>query len=108
MVSLLEAARHINRIDKITDVMFIQPVVITLKKDQKVKVALDASSLNFAVLKKTLSMPNLQSLMEMSTRTMEVRYYSSHWICYTDMARLVYILMAGIQVIGRRNLANWW
>ena len=44
-------AGHIERIDKITDEMFIQPVVITVEKDQIVKIALDARSPNNATLK---------------------------------------------------------
>ena len=44
--------------------MFIQPVVITVKKDRSVKIALDARSLNNAILKNKYRMPNLESLME--------------------------------------------
>ena len=49
--SLLEAG-HIKRFDKILDGMFIQPVVVTVKRDRNVKIALDARSLNNAILKK--------------------------------------------------------
>ena len=55
---------HIKRVDKITVEMFIQPVVITVKKDRNVKIALDARSLNNANLKNKYQMPNLESLME--------------------------------------------
>ena len=55
---------HIKRVDKITDEMFIQPVVITVKKDRSVKIAPDARSLNNANLKNKYQMPNLESLME--------------------------------------------
>ena len=44
--------------------MFIQPVVTTVKKDRSFKVALDARSLNNAILKKKYQMPNLESLIE--------------------------------------------
>ena len=44
--------------------MFIQPVVITVKKDTSVKIAIDARSLNNAILKSKYQMPNLESLME--------------------------------------------
>ena len=47
----LLAAGHIERIVKMTDEMFIQPVVITVKKDRIVKIALDARSLNNVILK---------------------------------------------------------
>ena len=61
--SLLDAG-HIRRVDKISDEMFIQPVVITFKKDRSVKIALDARSLNNAILKSKHRMPNLENLME--------------------------------------------
>ena len=54
--SFLQAG-HIERIDKITDKMFIQPVVITVKKDRSVKIALDARSLNNAMLKDNSKCP---------------------------------------------------
>ena len=63
-IKSLLAPGHIKRVDKITDEMFIQPVVITVKKDRSVKIALDARSLKNAILKNKYQMPNLESLME--------------------------------------------
>ena len=60
----LQEAGHIRRVEKIPDEMFIQPVVITVKKDRSVKIALDARSLNNAILKRKHQMPNLENLME--------------------------------------------
>ena len=56
---------HIERVDKISDEMFIQPVVITVKEDRTVKIALVARSLNNAIMKEKYQMPKLDSLMEM-------------------------------------------
>ena len=44
-------AGHIGKVDEIKDDMFTQPVVITVKKDRSVKIALDARSLNDAIRK---------------------------------------------------------
>ena len=55
---------HIKRVDKISDEVFIQPVVVTVKKDKTAKIALDARSLNNAILKEKYQMPNLDNLME--------------------------------------------
>ena len=41
-------AGHIRKIDKITD-MFVEPVMIAVKKDRSVKIALDARTLNNAI-----------------------------------------------------------
>ena len=63
-VKRLLAAGHIKRVDKITDDIFSQPVVITVKKDRSVKIALDARSLNNDLLKNKYQMWNSESLME--------------------------------------------
>ena len=55
---------HIRKVEKINDEVFIQPVVITVKKDKSVKVALDARSLNDAIQKDKYQMLNLNNLME--------------------------------------------
>ena len=55
---------HIRRVEKISDKIFIQSVVVTVKMDKTVKIALDARSLNNAILKKKYQMPNLDNLME--------------------------------------------
>ena len=60
-------ARHIRKIDKITDEMLIQPVVITAKKDIGVKIALDARSVNNVILKNKYRMPDLESFMDKRT-----------------------------------------
>ena len=55
---------HIRKVEKINDEFFIQLVVITVKKDKSVKIALDARSLNEAIQKDKYQMPNLDNLME--------------------------------------------
>ena len=56
---------HIERVDEIKDDVFIQPTVMTVKKDRSVKIALDARALNKAIDKDKYQMPNLDNLMEM-------------------------------------------
>ena len=48
-IESLLTAGYIKRVDKITDDMFIQSVVISVEKHRSVKVALDAMSLNNAI-----------------------------------------------------------
>ena len=57
---------HIRRIDNINinDEVFIQLTVITVKRDKRVKVALDARQLNNAIKNDKYQMPNLDNLME--------------------------------------------
>ena len=51
---------HIEKMNEIKDDVFIQPTVITVKKDRSVKIALDARALNQAIDQ----MPNLDNLPE--------------------------------------------
>ena len=53
---------HIEKINEIKDDVFIQPTVITVKKDRSLKIALDARVLNRAIDKDKYQMPNLENL----------------------------------------------
>ena len=55
---------HIGKINEIKDDVFIQPTVITVKKDRSVKIALDARALNQAIEKEKYQMPNLEKLLD--------------------------------------------
>ena len=61
---LLEQGQ-IEKVDTIKDDVFIQPVVITVKKDRSVKIALDARALNNSIANDKYQMPNLENLMDM-------------------------------------------
>ena len=53
----------IQRIDKIADGRFLGPVIITVKTDRSVKIALDSILLNYCILRDVYQMSNLDSLM---------------------------------------------
>ena len=52
---------HLEKINEIEDDVFIQPTVITVKKDRSVKIALDARALHQAIDKDKDQMPNLDN-----------------------------------------------
>ena len=56
---------HFEKVDTIKDDVFIQPVVITVKRDRSVKIALDARTLNNSIAKDKYHIPNLENLMNM-------------------------------------------
>ena len=84
-IKCLLKAGHIERIDKITDEMFIQPVVITVKKDGSVKIALDARSFNNAILKDNFQMPNWESLMEKAAEVITGKREGDAWFTSLNM-----------------------
>ena len=53
-----------RRVEKMIDEVFIQPVVVTVKKEKNVKLALDSRCLNNAIQKEKYQMPILDNLME--------------------------------------------
>ena len=80
-ITILLDQGHIEKVDTIKDDVFIQPVVITIKKDRSVKIALDARALNDSIAKDKYQMPNLENLMDMVAEKIDGKegqvFYSS-------------------------------
>ena len=55
---------HIENLQECSDKNFILPIVITVKKDKSVKLALDSKVLNKAIHKNKYQMPNIDSLID--------------------------------------------
>ena len=66
--------------------MFIQPVVVTVKKDGSVKIAQDARALNASIANDKYQMPNLENLMDIVAEKVEEEegevFYSSVGLKY--------------------------
>ena len=56
--------KQIIKLDKCSDELFISPVVITVKKDKSVKIALDSKKLNDAIHKNKYQMQSIDHLMD--------------------------------------------
>ena len=55
---------HIIKLDKCSDQQFISPIVITIKKDQTVKLALDSKKIKKFIHKNKYQMPNIELLLD--------------------------------------------
>ena len=55
---------HIERLDKCTSDCFIAPIVITVKKDGSIKLALDTKSINRQLFINKYQMPNVDKLLD--------------------------------------------
>ena len=62
--------RHIEKLTNCSDQFFISPIVITVKKDQSIKIALDSKILNKAIHKNNYQMPNIDSLIQTISQTL--------------------------------------
>ena len=63
--------KHFEKGRTLNDKTFIQPTVITLKKERSVKIALDAGKLNRAIGKDKYQMPNMNHLSELFAEQLE-------------------------------------
>ena len=55
---------QIIKLDKCSDRQFISPIVITVKKDQTVKIALDSKKIKKFIQKNKSQMPNIELFLE--------------------------------------------
>ena len=63
-LSKLISEDHITKLDKCTSDCFIAPIVITVKKDDSIKLALDAKPINRQLYKNKYQMPNVDELLD--------------------------------------------
>ena len=73
---------HIEILTNCSDQFFLSPIVITIKKDQSIKIALDSKIMNKAIHKNKYQMPNIDSLIQtisqiLSTATQETAYFAT-------------------------------
>ena len=76
---------HIEKISKIKDDVFIQPTVITVKRDKTVKIALDARVMNSQIKKDKYQMPNLEDLTNSLAETIKTGEKGKIWFSSVDL-----------------------
>ena len=59
---------HIQRLDKGTSDCFIAPIVVTVKKDDSIKLALDAKTINRQLYKNKYQKPNVEELPDRASQ----------------------------------------
>ena len=74
---------HIEKLTKCSDKYFVSPVVITVKKDGSVKLALESRELEKQVHKNKYQMPNIEELMDTVVQTISEKKIRGY-IFYND------------------------
>ena len=74
---------HIEKLTNCSDQFFISPIVITVKKDQSIKIAFDSKILNKAIHKTKYQMPNIDSLIQTISQTLSTA--SQEPACFTTL-----------------------
>ena len=76
---------HLERFETIEEDCFVSPVVITVKKDKTVKIALDARKLNESCTKKRPHMPNMDELINQISSELSKNESDPIWISVIDL-----------------------
>ena len=76
---------HLERLETIEEDCFVSPVVITVKKDKSVKIALDARKLNDSCIKKRPHMPNMDELLNQISAELSKNDTDPIWISVIDL-----------------------
>ena len=74
---------HIEKTNEKTDKQFIQPVAV--KKDKRVKIALDARAINNEIVKDKYQMPNLEHLVALVTEQLDNKEHENALHTSLDM-----------------------
>ena len=69
---------HIEKLTECSDNYFVSPIVITVKKDGSVKLALESRELNKQVHKNKYQMPNIEELMDTVGQTISEKKTGRH------------------------------
>ena len=72
-ISKLLQQGHIEKLEECSDKYFVSPIVITVKKDGSVKLALGSRELNKHIHKNKYQMPNIEELMDTVGQTISER-----------------------------------
>ena len=76
---------HIERLETIEEDCFVSPVVITVKKEKTVKIALDARKLDESCVKKRPHMPNMEELLNQIYTELSRNDHDPIWISVIDL-----------------------
>ena len=76
---------HLESLETIEEDCFVSPVVITVKKDKKVKIALDARKLNESCVKKRPHEPNMEEFLNQIMAELSRNDHDPIWISVIDL-----------------------
>ena len=74
---------HIEKLTNCSDQFFLSPIVITVKRDQSIKIALDSKILDKAIHKNKYQTPNIDSLIQTISQTLSTAPQET--ACFTTL-----------------------
>ena len=82
--------KHIIKFSSCPDNCFLSPIVVTVRKDQTIKLALDSKILNKAIHKNKYQMPNIDTLIESISQQISAPASQNTTYFYTLDQKYVY------------------
>ena len=76
---------HITKLDKCTNDCFAAPIVITVKKDDSIKLALDSKPINRQVYKNKYRMPNVDESLEWVSQIVTAKTQGTLYFTVLDL-----------------------
>ena len=76
---------HIEKLDKCTTDYFIAPIVLTVKKDGSIKLALNAKPMNAQIWKNKYQMPNFHELIDSAAQLITKDVPGKVWFTSLDL-----------------------
>ncbi len=96
---------HIERLKNCTENQFISPIVITVKRDGSLKIALDSKELNKAVCKNKYQMPNIEDLMDRIAELLSARKPGKIWFSSIDLRYAYRQLLLSLKTAEQCNFS---
>ena len=86
----LQNIGHITKLEKCSDEFYISPIVITVKKDKSIKLAMDSKTINKAIHKNKYQMHNIECLMDNIAQSITQSYNEGQILFSTIDLRYAY------------------
>ena len=90
---------HIEKLEGYSDKFFVSPIVITVKKDGSVKLALEAREWNKQVHKNKKQIPNMEKLMDAVDQTISEKKSGDIYFSTTDLTYAYGLLPLSILLV---------
>ena len=84
-IEKLVKSRHLEKLKHVDEDCFVSPVVITVKSDESVKIALDSRKLNDSCIKVRPHMPNMEELLNQISVDITKARTKELWISKIDL-----------------------
>ncbi len=81
----LKAEGHVKKLRSCTDDQFISPIVITVKRDGSIKLAMDSKMLNEMVSKNKHQEPNIEELVDKIGQIITSKRPGKFWFTVLDL-----------------------